>query len=145
MTIGKDMRNILAFLTKFGSIDRDIWQLQLSKGEKVIERKIFLKGKISSRNYIYAESILALERLEENFRKELLETQTPIGKVWRQQRIETFKEIVETGKKPVGELSKYFSVPPESNLLFRSYCVLTNGKSVMMITEHFPESYFLED
>ncbi|NES75177.1 MAG: DUF98 domain-containing protein [Okeania sp. SIO1H6] len=139
------MRNILAFLTKFGSIDRDIWQLQLSKGEKVIERKIFLKGKISSRNYIYAESILALERLEENFRKELLETQTPIGKVWRQQRIETFKEIVETGKKPVGELSKYFSVPPESNLLFRSYCVLTNGKSVMMITEHFPESYFLED
>ncbi|MDJ0519077.1 MAG: chorismate pyruvate-lyase family protein [Trichodesmium sp. MO_231.B1] len=73
------------------STDRDIWQLQLSKGEKVIERKIFLKGKISSRNYIYAESILALERLEENFRKELLETQTPIGKVWRQQRIETFK------------------------------------------------------
>ncbi|MGK7922280.1 MAG: chorismate pyruvate-lyase family protein [Trichodesmium sp.] len=84
------------------STDRDIWQLQLSKGAKVIEKKIFLQGKISSRNYIYAESILALERLEENFRKEFLETQTPIGKVWRQQRIETFKEIVETGKKTVG-------------------------------------------
>ena len=128
---------------KLIAIDEDILPMELSKGTEVVERKILLQGKISRRNYIYAESILALERLEEKFRKELLETKTPIGKIWLEQKVETFKEIVATGNKPVGELSKYFPVEPESNMLFRTYCVFTNRKSTMMITERFPDSYFL--
>ncbi|NEP34999.1 chorismate pyruvate-lyase family protein, partial [Moorena sp. SIO3B2] len=67
----------------------------------------------------------------------------PIGKIWREQRFETFKEIVDTGKKPANELADYFQIEPEANLLFRTYCVFSNRQSVMMISEYFPESYFL--
>ena len=130
---------------KLVSLDEDIPAMELEKGAEVVERKILLQGRISRRNYIYAESILALERLEEKFRKELLETKTPIGKIWLAQRVETFKEILDTGKELANELSTYFKIEPESNLLFRRYCVFSNRKSTIMITEKFPESSFLKD
>ncbi|NES86703.1 MAG: DUF98 domain-containing protein [Moorea sp. SIO2B7] len=126
-------------------IDHDILEMDVKKGTEVVKRKILLRGKISRRNFIYAESILALEKLDEKFRNELLKTQTPIGKIWLEQRVETFKEIVNTGKEPANKLADYFKIKPEEKLLFRSYCVFSNRKSTMMITEKFPESYFLKD
>ncbi|NEO19166.1 chorismate pyruvate-lyase family protein [Moorena sp. SIO4A5] len=121
----------------------DIDPMQLNKGSSVLDRKILLQGKISRKNYIYAESIIVIDRLDEYFQKDLLKTKTPIGKIWREQRFETFKEIVDTGKKPAKELADYFDIEPEANLLFRTYCVFSNRQSVMMISEYFPESYFL--
>lgn len=127
------------------SVSQDIPQMELTKGTNVIVRKVFLKGKISRRNFIYAESIVAPERLDESFRRELLETKTPIGKIWLEQRVETFKEIVDSGKEPANGLSDDFNIDPKENVLFRTYCVFTNRKPTMMITEKFPESYFRRD
>jgi chorismate-pyruvate lyase len=124
------------------SVSKDIPEMELIKGTNVIVRKIFLRGKISRRNFIYAESIVAPDRLDESFRKELLETKTPIGKIWLEQRVETFKEIVDSGKEPANDLADNFKIAPEENMLFRTYCVFTNRKPTMMITEKFPESYF---
>ena len=62
-------------------LNRDIPAMQLLKGAEVIDRKVLLRGKISQKNYIYAESIIVPDRLEERFRKELLTTKTPIGKL----------------------------------------------------------------
>jgi chorismate-pyruvate lyase len=127
------------------SVSQDIPQMELTKGTNVIIRKIFLRGRISRRNFIYAESIVAPERLDESFRKELLETKTPIGKIWLEQRVETFKEIVDSGKEPANGLADDFNIDPQENMLFRTYCVFTNRKPTMMITEKFPESYFRRD
>lgn len=127
------------------SVSQDIEPMELIKGTDVIVRKIFLRGRISRRNFIYAESIVVPERLEENFRKELLETKTPIGKIWLEQRVETFKEIIDSGKEPASELASDFKINPQENILFRTYCVFTNQKPTMMITEKFPESFFRKD
>ncbi len=124
---------------------QDIPAIELKQGTEVIERKILLQGKISKRNFIYAESILIPERLNDEFRNELLKTKTPIGKIWFEQRVETFKEIFDSGKKPANNLATYFNIPPVENLLFRSYSVTSNRQTVMMITEKFPESYFHKD
>ncbi len=125
-------------------IAQDIPVMQLKKGTEVIDREILLRGRISRKNYIYAESIVVIERLDEDFRNELLKTKTPIGKLWLEHRIESFKEIVDSGKEPAPEkLAHYFRIEPNINLLFRTYCVLTNRQATMMITEKFPESFFL--
>jgi chorismate-pyruvate lyase len=116
--------------------------LELERGTKVIERKILLQGKISRKNYLYAESIIVPERLDERFQDALLKSQTPIGKLWLQYKVETFKEIVDTGKEPAGKLADYFLVEKEDKMLFRTYRVFTNGQPVMMITEKFPEKLF---
>ncbi|MBH8564645.1 chorismate lyase [Nostoc sp. CENA67] len=116
--------------------------MQLNEGAKVLERKILLRGGISGRNYVYAESIIALERLDEQMRESLLNTQKPIGKIWLENKVEIFKETLETGKIPAQELGHYFDIDPKENLLFRTYCVISHGNYTMMITEKFPENYF---
>ena len=121
----------------------DIAPMQLEKGSSVIDRKILLQGKTSRKNYIYAESLIVIDRLDESFQNDLLTTETPIGKLWQHHKVEMFKEIVDTGKKPAKELADYFEIEPEANLLFRTYCVFSNRQSVMMISEYFPERYFL--
>jgi chorismate-pyruvate lyase len=127
---------------KLVSLSQDIPLMDLAKGTEVIFRRILLRGRISRRNFIYAESIIAPERLDESFRDELLKTKTPIGKLWFEKRIETFKEIVDSGKEPAKVLANYFGIQPEEDMLFRTYLVLSNRKPTMMITEKFPESYF---
>jgi chorismate-pyruvate lyase len=123
-------------------LDWEIPSMQLEAGSPVIDRKILLQGGISGRNYIYAESIIALERLDKRMRCELLKTKKPIGKIWLENKVEIFKENFETGQEPAQELADYFDIDPQDNLLFRTYGVLSNRKYTMMITEKFPESYF---
>jgi chorismate-pyruvate lyase len=124
-------------------LDEDIVPMELKKGTEVISRKILLQGKISRRNFVYAESILVPERLDERFKEALLETKTPIGKIWFEQRVETFKEILETSREPAEGLSSYFGLGPADRLLSRTYQVISGRKPAMMITEKFPEIYFL--
>lgn len=124
-------------------LGQDIPTMGLQEGTEVILRKVLLQGKISRRNFVYAESIVVPERLDENFRQALLETKTPIGKLWFEQKVETFKEILDSSKERAEDLSQFFNIEPSDRLLSRTYRVVTNRKSVMMITEKFPESYFL--
>ncbi len=137
--------HVIKLSEKLVSLTQDIPVMELKKGTEIIARKILLQGNISRRNFIYAESIIVPERLDEKFRNELLKTRAPIGKIWLEQRVETFKEILDSGKELANDLSNYFAIEPEENVLFRTYNVLHNRKSTMMITEKFPESYFLKD
>jgi len=126
------------------TLEQDIPAMQIKKGAKVIDRKILLRGRISRKNFIFADSIIVLERLEKDFRNELLKTKTPIGKLWLEHRIESFKEIIDSGKETANEeLSHYFQLEHNIKLFFRTYCVFTNNQAIMMITEKFPENYFL--
>ena len=116
--------------------------IKLNPEEQVIARKVLLQGKMSRRNFIYADSLILINNLEERFRHQLLNTNIPIGKLWSEQKVETFKEIIESGMEPANELSNYFCIEPKENLLFRTYSVSSQGKINMIITEKFPESYF---
>ena len=116
--------------------------LQLDSGSRVIDRKICLQGKISMRNFIYAESTLALDRLDETFQHELLESKVPMGKLWRQNRLETFKEIISTKKEPALDLARYFDIEEDEQLLSRTYIVSSQRQPIIQITEKFPTSYF---
>ncbi len=128
----------------FVNIGYDLPTMQVKKDDPTIEREILLRGKISRRNFIYANSIIFVNNLDEQFKNELLNTKTPIGKLWSEQKVETFKEITNSGKEAAQGLANYFCIEPDENLLFRTYSVYSQGKSTMMITEKFPESYFLQ-
>ncbi|NES23045.1 MAG: DUF98 domain-containing protein [Symploca sp. SIO3E6] len=97
---------------------------------------------MSRKNFIYAESILVPERLEEKFKHELFKSQTPLGRLWLEHKMETFKEIVDSVEEAAAELGVYFQVEKEERLLSRTYRVFSHRKPIMMITEKFPESYF---
>jgi chorismate-pyruvate lyase len=116
--------------------------LVLAAGHDVIERKVALQGRISHQNWVYAESLLVPERLEQRFRDRLLVSQEPMGRLWLEHRLETFKEIVHMCREPAGNLARHFKIQPDDLLLSRTYLVFSNRQPVIMITEKFPEQFF---
>ena len=125
------------------SITADILPLEIKVGTEVLERQILLCGKTSRRNWLYADSIIVLERMEERFREKLIKSHIPIGKLWREHKMETFKEIVTYAREQAGDLSNCFDIKREDKLLSRTYRVFSSHQPVMMITEKFPNSYFV--
>ncbi len=133
---------VIKLSENLAKMELELPKIKLNKEEQVIARKVLLQGKISRRNFIYADSLILINNLDERFSHQLLNTKIPIGKLWSEQKVETFKEIIDTGIEPANELSNYFCIEPSENLLFRTYSVSSQGKITMIITEKFPESYF---
>ena len=116
-------------------------ELDVLPGESVMERNIFLCGKSSGRVYVYAESVLVLDRLPPRFRDELLQSDTPLGRLWSEHKVETWKELMAVSRHPTGNLAAHFQTAPESDCLVRRYRVISGGQPIMAITEHFPATY----
>jgi chorismate-pyruvate lyase len=115
--------------------------LDPNPGEVLIERQILLRGEGSHRNYAYAESLIAIDRLGPSFRQELLDSDTPLGRLWLEHRLETFKELQEVRCQRANGLCHYFESSAASLLLVRTYRVFSGSRPVMIITEHFPMKY----
>src|SRR5271167_196927 len=115
--------------------------LEPDPGEALIDRKILLQGEESHRNYAYAESLIAVDRLGQSFHDQLLDSNTPLGRLWLEHKLETFKELKEGRSQPASGLSHYFECSEAAPLLVRTYRVFSAAKPVMVITEHFPISY----
>jgi chorismate-pyruvate lyase len=120
----------------------DIAYLHVASGTKVLIRKVLLRGKMTHKNYIYAESITAVDHLDANLRHGLLKTQKPLGQLMIENRMETFREILVCRPVPAEDLAQYFAIKSEETLISRTYRVFSNRKPIMLITEKFPESYF---
>jgi len=135
--------SIIKLSEEIVNLAEDMPFLTLKIGNRVIKRKIFLQGKISKKNWIYAESIIVPERLDERFKEQLLNSEKPIGKLWLEYRVETFKEIIDLSQELPGDLSEHFQISKEEKLFSRTYRVFSQNQPIMMITEKFPESYFI--
>lgn len=116
-------------------------QLDPAAGEVLIERKILLQGKDSHRNYAYAESLIAVDRLGPSFRHELLDSDTPLGRLWLEHKLETFKELQRVRSQSADGLCHYFECAETAPLLVRTYRVFSASRPVMVITEYFPSVY----
>ena len=123
---------------------QDNSHLDIVSGQEVIDRKILLRGKISHNNWVYAESTLVPDRLDEKLKHGLLVSQEPMGRLWLEHRLETFKEIVDSAREPAEDLAHYFKIGRSDKLLSRTYRVFSRGKPVILITEKFPEAFFRE-
>lgn len=115
--------------------------LEPNPEEVVIERKILLQGEGSHRNYAYAESFIAVDRLGPSFRNALLDSDTPLGRLWLEHKLETFKELQQVQCLRANGLSCYFECAETAPLLVRTYRVFSASKPVMVITEYFPAAY----
>lgn len=108
-------------------------------GDRVLDRRIFLRGRMSHINRLYAESVIALDRLPAEIRDGLMNGQKPIGLLILENRLETFREILGCSKEPAQGLAEHFRIGPEDFLISRVYRVIAEGQPIMQITEKFPE------
>jgi chorismate-pyruvate lyase len=106
-------------------------------GDVILERKINLRGARSRRTYIYAESLLRIDRLSSEFRGALMDSEIPLGRLWHKFRLETYKELIGVDRRPAGELGACLDCPVSSDVLARTYDVVSSGKPLMRISEYF--------
>lgn len=105
--------------------------------ERLLFRRIYLQGKQTCKNWLYAESKIYLDNLPENFVLDLLHKSLPIGTLWNDYRIETFKQI--TNQKAIDSSGiKQSGFDTGMPLLTRSYEVFNQGQIIMEIKENFP-------
>lgn len=116
--------------------------LEIGPNTRTLVRKVLLRGKYSHKNYIYAESIVVPDRLEERLREGLLHTKKPIGQLILETRLETFRDILSCRREPARDVAQYFDVAPDSMLISRTYRVFATRQPIMLITEKFPETEF---
>lgn len=112
--------------------------LAVRKGEEVILRRVLLVGLTSQSTYGYAESVLVPQRLGPQFVEELEKAGRDLGRVIRQSRLETYREVLRCGRELAKDLGGYFHLASTDYVLSRTYRILAMGQPVMLITEKFP-------
>jgi chorismate-pyruvate lyase len=105
--------------------------------DEILTRKIFLQGNKTHKNWLYAQSEIYLNNLPKQFVVDLLEKNIPIGTLWINHRIETYKSLINQGEEVLTEdLGSGFAMG--TSLLSRTYQVYNQQKIIMEITEKFP-------
>jgi chorismate-pyruvate lyase len=112
--------------------------LGVSATEPVLSRRILLMG--AARPYMYAHSWLVPSRMPRGMQEAILQTDTPIGQLWKAARLETFREIIDFRRERDSEVAALFGV--DSALLSRTYLISAGGAPLGLITEQFPVTYF---
>jgi len=114
--------------------------LQPTSESSVLRRKVLLHG--PTKNYVYAESIFVFERLSDSIKKKLIETDQPIGLLWKQERLESYREILEVRLEKNKVVASYFDEAEDIDLLSRTYAIYRNQTILGVITEKFPLTIF---
>jgi len=114
----------------------------LDERERALRRVILLRGTKSDTTFIYADSVVMLDRLPAVVTEGLLETDTPIGKLLFSCRAETFREIIGMGEEQDPDIAAHFGIPGREPLLSRTYQIVFEDRPVARITEKFPKASF---
>ena len=69
-----------------------------------------------------------------------MHSDTPMGRLWSEYKMETWKELLSVGRHPVGKLEPYLG-GAAGDCLVRRYRLISAGRPLMTIEEHFPASY----
>lgn len=107
---------------------------------KLLTRKILLSG--ANKNYLYAESLFVFERFSPAIQEQLLNSDRPIGLLWRDARLETYREVVDQRIEPCAAIAEHFDLPATARFVSRTYLIYHQGKPLGSITEKWPLSYF---
>lgn len=111
-------------------------------GMPLLKRSVLLRS--PSRQYMYANSIFVFERFSRSIQYKLLETEQPIGLLWKEEKLETYREILGYTVAPSESVSRHFGESSQSLIVSRTYLIYHQQCILGIITEHFPLAYFKE-
>jgi len=110
---------------------------ELPAGTALVRRTVLVRGAESRGIFLHAESLLVLDRLDPGLRGELLSTAKPIGKLIREQRRESYRELLGNRAEVAGERAAVLGCGPAEPLIARTYRIHFGGQPAIQITERF--------
>ncbi|MEK7321613.1 MAG: chorismate pyruvate-lyase family protein [Pseudomonadota bacterium] len=120
--------------------DRASAALKVPPETPLLKRKVLLAGR--TRHYLYAESFFVLERLSRSTQHKLLNSDHPIGTLWKEERAEMYRELIQCKLALCDVVSRFFGLRPQVPILSRTCLIFHNRKPLGIITESFPSTYF---
>jgi len=114
----------------------------LDGDERALRRIILLKGSRTDITFIYADSVVMLDRLPALVASGLLYSDRPIGKLLYSCRAETYREIIEMDEEEDPDVASHFGLGGRDRLLARTYQIVYEGRPIARITEKFPKASF---
>ena len=120
-------------------------ELMLNPGEDINYRVVKLKNAETGETLIYAVSHAPLKRLDIGFKQDMIRADIPIGVILKKHRIESRREITDTGFFEADqEHSQVFNIFPRELMLSRDYKIIRHGEPLIAIKETFPYNRFLD-
>lgn len=122
------------------AVEFDLDWLDLHAGDRVIVRRVQLRGQRSARIYAYAHSLIRLGELGPELQSGLASGTLGVGEVIRSLGLESFRELVDLGHLDhAGEFGGPTSSGP---CVHRSYRILLRGAPGLLVSECFPLQAF---
>ena len=115
--------------------------VNVSEGDEINFREVLMHKK--DQPLIYAVSHVPLGRCSEEICSDLLRADIPIGRILKNYKIESRREVNNIFiEKPNEKLKELFKT--DEDFLARDYVIISNEDILMWIKEMFPVSYFTE-
>lgn len=115
-------------------------ELKCEAPTRILRRRILLSG--AQRNYLYADSQFVFDRFTPWMQTQLLQTDRPIGLLWKDAKLETYREVSAHGIEANADICRHFSLPADSQFVSRTYLIHHAGKPLGAITEKWPLEWF---
>lgn len=103
---------------------------------RVLQRTVVL-GPEHAAPCLYAQSHFIFDRFSAAIQADLINTELPIGLLWRREQLEMHREIIIHAREHDAGVATLLQVPPQTLLLSRTYRIIHAGQSLGMITEKF--------
>ena len=117
-------------------------ELGINKGETINYRAVVMSHE-PEEPLIHAISLTPVEKLDNNFKEDLLRADIPIGRILKKYNIESRREVTHIGaEEPDDELKTMFDT--DSIMLTRSYNIIYKDEVLIRIKETFPYELFKE-
>jgi len=116
--------------------------LELAADDERLTRRVVLRGSTTGRTLLHAETLVAVARLNPLVRTGLLSTSEPIGRLLTVARLETFRDILSSGRTRAGAIGVHFDIGEDEDVFERTYRIIAGGRPIMLITEKFPTTWF---
>jgi chorismate-pyruvate lyase len=122
---------------EFVRAERPVEWIQVESSDRILIRRARLRGADSGCIYATAFSVIRTQLIPQSFRQRLIDREIGIGVLIRDSGLESYREVLEVGIEPAE--SHRGEVRPEgTDMVFRTYRIIIDGRPVILITESFP-------
>jgi chorismate-pyruvate lyase len=115
-------------------------ELRCAEPSELLHRRILLSG--ATENFLYADSLFVFDRFSTSIRHQLLNTDCPIGLLWKEEKLETYREVIDQRMEPCAEIAEHFSLESDALFVSRTYLIHHRGQPLGSITEKWPATAF---
>jgi len=126
---------------EFVTAERPVPWIEVDAEDEVLIRRARLIGVDSGRVYASAFSVIRTQLIPKTFRQRLIDREIGIGVLIRDSGLESYREVLEVGVEPAEGSAKDMATE-SSDLIFRTYRIIIDGRPVILITESFPHDLY---